>query len=154
MFSLANASPLQNGDMVINREFSYQNEMNPSSSVSGGNESMIHGMIQQEPMAQSDDFGSNGRLGSNFSPQMKMVRLADITGSSNAGHGCTRFRDSELVNQVEELEKKLFGHPMHKVQDVDQIKSFERKAEANHGIQHLKAKMRDLYSSLKTMQEG
>ncbi|KAI5402650.1 uncharacterized protein LOC127087693 isoform X2 [Lathyrus oleraceus] len=86
MFSLANASPLQNGDMVINREFSYQNEMNPSSSVSGGNESMIHGMIQQEPMAQSDDFGSNGRLGSNFSPQMKMVRLADITGSSNAGN--------------------------------------------------------------------
>ncbi|CAK8579420.1 unnamed protein product [Lathyrus sativus] len=55
-------------------------------------------------------------------------------------------RDSEiveLVNQIEELEKKLLGHPMHKVQDVDQIKSFERKAEVNHEIQHLKAKMRD-----------
>lgn len=86
MFSLASASPLQCGDMAMNRDFSYQNEMNPSSSVSGGNESMIHGMIQQEPMPQSDDFGSNGRLGSNFSPQMKMVRLADITGSSNAGN--------------------------------------------------------------------
>ncbi|KAL5053016.1 hypothetical protein RYX36_033698 [Vicia faba] len=86
MFSLANASPLQSGDMVMNREFSYQNEMNPNSSVSGGNESMIHGMIQHEPMVQSDDFGSNGRLGSNFSPQMKMVRLADITGSSNASN--------------------------------------------------------------------
>ncbi|XP_045822701.1 DExH-box ATP-dependent RNA helicase DExH10 [Trifolium pratense] len=55
-------------------------------------------------------------------------------------------RDSEiveLVNQIEELEKKLFDHPMHKIQNVDQIKCFERKAEANHEIQQLKAKMRD-----------
>lgn len=55
-------------------------------------------------------------------------------------------RDSEiveLVNQIEELEKKLFDHPMHKIQDVDQIKCFERKAEVNHEIQQLKAKMRD-----------
>ncbi|KAL5073776.1 hypothetical protein RYX36_012760 [Vicia faba] len=99
MFSLANASPLQSGDMVMNREFSYQNEMNPSSSVSGGNESMIHGMIQQEPMAQSDDFGSNGRLGSNFSPQMKMVRLADITGSSNAGNA-PQMLDMDTIHNL------------------------------------------------------
>ncbi|XP_027339967.1 DExH-box ATP-dependent RNA helicase DExH10 isoform X1 [Abrus precatorius] len=49
----------------------------------------------------------------------------------------------ELVNQIEELEKKLFAHPMHKHQDVDQIKCFERKAEVNHEIQQLKTKMRD-----------
>ncbi|XP_027919030.1 DExH-box ATP-dependent RNA helicase DExH10 [Vigna unguiculata] len=55
-------------------------------------------------------------------------------------------RDSEiveLVNQIEEIEKKMFAHPMHKRQDVDQIKCFERKAEANHEIQQLKTKMRD-----------
>ncbi|KAK7399050.1 hypothetical protein VNO78_10225 [Psophocarpus tetragonolobus] len=56
------------------------------------------------------------------------------------------IRDSdivELVNQIEELEKKLFDHPMHKHQDVDQIKCFERKAVVNHEIQQLKTKMRD-----------
>ncbi|RZC13746.1 DExH-box ATP-dependent RNA helicase DExH10 [Glycine soja] len=55
-------------------------------------------------------------------------------------------RDSEiveLVNQVEELEKKLVAHPMHKHQDMDQIKCFERKAEVNHEVQQLKTKMRD-----------
>ncbi|KAL1326378.1 hypothetical protein HN51_036463 [Arachis hypogaea] len=56
------------------------------------------------------------------------------------------IRDSvivELVAQIEELEKKLFSHPMHKHQDVDQIKCFQRKAEVNHEIQQLKTKMRD-----------
>ncbi|XP_057750670.1 DExH-box ATP-dependent RNA helicase DExH10 isoform X1 [Arachis stenosperma] len=56
------------------------------------------------------------------------------------------IRDSvivELVTQIEELEKKLFSHPMHKHQDVDQIKCFQRKAEVNHEIQQLKTKMRD-----------
>ncbi|KAL9330066.1 hypothetical protein ACSQ67_005069 [Phaseolus vulgaris] len=55
-------------------------------------------------------------------------------------------RDSEIVevvNQIEEIEKKMFAHPMHKHQDVDQIKCFERKAEVNHEIQQLKTKMRD-----------
>ncbi|RDY13675.1 DExH-box ATP-dependent RNA helicase DExH10, partial [Mucuna pruriens] len=55
-------------------------------------------------------------------------------------------RDSEiveLINQIEELENKSIAHPMHKHQDVDQIKCFERKAEVNHEIQQLKAKMRD-----------
>ncbi|XP_062094055.1 DExH-box ATP-dependent RNA helicase DExH10 [Humulus lupulus] len=49
----------------------------------------------------------------------------------------------ELVKQIEELEKKLYSHPLHKSQDVDQIKSFQRKAEVNHEIQQLKSKMRD-----------
>ncbi|PIA43943.1 hypothetical protein AQUCO_01800177v1 [Aquilegia coerulea] len=50
----------------------------------------------------------------------------------------------ELVNQIEELEKKLFAHPLHKSsQDTEQIKCFQRKAEVNHEIQQLKAKMRD-----------
>ncbi|KAI4352733.1 hypothetical protein L6164_006954 [Bauhinia variegata] len=49
----------------------------------------------------------------------------------------------ELVSQIEELEKKLHAHPLHKHQDVDQIKCFQRKAEVNHEIQLLKTKMRD-----------
>lgn len=85
--SLANTSScLPSGDMAINRESGYQNEWNPSNSVGGESESMIHGRIHQESMAHSDDLGSNGRLGSNFSPQMKMVRLSDLTGSSSGGN--------------------------------------------------------------------
>ncbi|KAJ9689178.1 hypothetical protein PVL29_014705 [Vitis rotundifolia] len=49
----------------------------------------------------------------------------------------------ELVNQIEELEWKLFAHPLHKSQDENQIRSFQRKAEVNHEIQQLKTKMRD-----------
>ncbi|PSS36362.1 DExH-box ATP-dependent RNA helicase [Actinidia chinensis var. chinensis] len=49
----------------------------------------------------------------------------------------------ELVHQIEELEQKLFEHPLHKSQDEHQIKCFQRKAEVNHEIQKLKAKMRD-----------
>ena len=48
-----------------------------------------------------------------------------------------------MVKQIEELEKKLFAHPLHKSQDEHQIRSCQRKAEANHGIQQLKSKMRD-----------
>ncbi|KAL8492716.1 hypothetical protein ACS0TY_024058 [Phlomoides rotata] len=49
----------------------------------------------------------------------------------------------ELANQIEELEQKLFSHPLHKSQDEHQIRSFQRKAEVNHEIQQLKTKMRD-----------
>ncbi|KAG8633688.1 hypothetical protein MANES_18G138900v8 [Manihot esculenta] len=49
----------------------------------------------------------------------------------------------DLVNQIEELERKLHAHSMHKSQDVNQIRNFERKAEVNHEIQQLKLKMRD-----------
>ncbi|KAL2250954.1 DExH-box ATP-dependent RNA helicase DExH10 isoform X2 [Sesamum indicum] len=49
----------------------------------------------------------------------------------------------ELANQIEELEQKLFSHPLHKSQDEHQIRSFQRKAEVNHEIQQLKSKMRD-----------
>ncbi|XP_010541963.1 PREDICTED: DExH-box ATP-dependent RNA helicase DExH10 isoform X2 [Tarenaya hassleriana] len=49
----------------------------------------------------------------------------------------------DLVNQIEVLEQKLLAHPMLKSQDDQQIKSFERKAEVNHEIQQIKAKMRD-----------
>lgn len=49
----------------------------------------------------------------------------------------------ELVNQIEQLEQKLFAHPLHKSQDVHQMKSFQRKAEVNHEIQQLKSKMRE-----------
>ncbi|TXG49216.1 hypothetical protein EZV62_025091 [Acer yangbiense] len=49
----------------------------------------------------------------------------------------------ELVNQIEELENKLFVHPLHKSQDVNQNRCFQRKAEVNHEIQQLKSKMRE-----------
>ncbi|XP_061372797.1 uncharacterized protein LOC133315232 [Gastrolobium bilobum] len=85
-FPLANRSCLRSGDMVINRELNYQNDLNPVNSVSGGIESMTPLRNQREPMVHSDDFGSNGQLGSNFSSQMKMVRLADLTGSPSGGN--------------------------------------------------------------------
>ncbi|KAI3443461.1 hypothetical protein Pfo_000126 [Paulownia fortunei] len=49
----------------------------------------------------------------------------------------------ELANQIDELEQKLFSHPLHKSQDEHQIRNFQRKAEVNHEIQQLKSKMRD-----------
>uniref|UniRef100_A0A803LZ11 RNA helicase n=1 Tax=Chenopodium quinoa TaxID=63459 RepID=A0A803LZ11_CHEQI len=49
----------------------------------------------------------------------------------------------ELVSQIEELEQKLFSHPMHKSQDDHQVKCFQRKAEVNYEIQLLKSKMRE-----------
>ncbi|KAM5553543.1 DExH-box ATP-dependent RNA helicase DExH10 [Rosa sericea] len=49
----------------------------------------------------------------------------------------------ELVNQIEALEQRLYAHPLHKSQDVHQIKCFQRKAEVNHEIQQLKSKMRE-----------
>ncbi|EEF31007.1 helicase, putative [Ricinus communis] len=49
----------------------------------------------------------------------------------------------DLVNQIENMEKKLHAHPLHKSQDMNQIRNFQRKAEVNHEIQQLKSKMRD-----------
>ncbi|XP_020409735.1 DExH-box ATP-dependent RNA helicase DExH10 isoform X1 [Prunus persica] len=49
----------------------------------------------------------------------------------------------DLVNQIEALEQKLYAHPLHKSQDVQQIKCFQRKAEVDHEIQQLKSKMRE-----------
>ncbi|ESQ49105.1 hypothetical protein EUTSA_v10019987mg [Eutrema salsugineum] len=49
----------------------------------------------------------------------------------------------DLVSQIEEVEQKLLTHPMHKSQDDQQIKSFQRKAEVNYEIQQFKSKMRD-----------
>jgi len=79
---LANRPCFQSGDMVINN---YQKELNPATNIGGGSESITPVRIQQESVAHSDDFGSHDWLGSNFSPQMKMVRLADLTGSPSAG---------------------------------------------------------------------
>ncbi|GAA0163230.1 DNA metabolism protein [Lithospermum erythrorhizon] len=49
----------------------------------------------------------------------------------------------DLVKQIEELEQKLYDHPLHKSQDENQMKSFQRKAEVSHEIQQLKSKMRE-----------
>ncbi|XP_077238593.1 DExH-box ATP-dependent RNA helicase DExH10-like isoform X2 [Tasmannia lanceolata] len=48
----------------------------------------------------------------------------------------------ELVNQIVELEQKLFAHPLHKsFKNEQQFKCFQRKAEVHHEIQQLKSKM-------------
>ncbi|RZC56869.1 hypothetical protein C5167_015750 [Papaver somniferum] len=50
----------------------------------------------------------------------------------------------DVMSQIEELEKKLHDHPVHKSsQNKEQAKCFQRKAEVNHEIQQLKSKMRD-----------
>ncbi|KAI4382083.1 hypothetical protein MLD38_008089 [Melastoma candidum] len=49
----------------------------------------------------------------------------------------------DLVNQIEEFEKKICSHPLHKAKDVNQMKCFQRKAEVSHEIQQLKLKMRE-----------
>ncbi|MQL74862.1 hypothetical protein Taro_007241, partial [Colocasia esculenta] len=50
----------------------------------------------------------------------------------------------KLIRQVEELERKLFSHPLHKLgQSEQQFKWYQRKAEVNHEIQQLKSKMRE-----------
>ncbi|CAL0326957.1 unnamed protein product [Lupinus luteus] len=77
---------LQSGDMVMNREFNCQNDLNPVNNIGGGIESMVPSRMQQESMVRSDDYGSNCRPGTNFSPQMKMVRLADLTGSTSSAN--------------------------------------------------------------------
>ncbi|RHN56417.1 putative RNA helicase [Medicago truncatula] len=59
----------------------------------------------------------------------------------------------ELVKEMENLEKKLLDHPMHKIQDVEKnnITHFQRKADLNHEIQQLKEKMQ--YSQLQKFRE-
>ncbi|KAK1275665.1 hypothetical protein QJS04_geneDACA004148 [Acorus gramineus] len=50
----------------------------------------------------------------------------------------------ELVNKIEELEKKRIAHPLHKSgQSEQQFKWFQRKAEVNHQIQQIKSKMKE-----------
>lgn len=49
-----------------------------------------------------------------------------------------------LVNQIEELEQKIFAHPLRKSgQTEQQFKWYQRKADVNHEIQQLKSKMRE-----------
>ncbi|XP_057730936.1 uncharacterized protein LOC130946277 isoform X1 [Arachis stenosperma] len=99
-FLVSNRSCLQGGEMVINRELNYQSELNPLSRASGGMESMVPMRIQQELMAHSDDFGSAGRLCSNVSSQMKMVRLADLTGSSSSVGNAPQMLDTDHINSL------------------------------------------------------
>lgn len=87
-FPAANKSCLQNGDMILNRGLNTQKDLNSLNSVGRGTESMVPLRSQQEAVVHSDDlFGSNGQLGPNFSPQMRMVRLADLTGLPSSGDG-------------------------------------------------------------------
>ncbi|KAE9609469.1 hypothetical protein Lal_00020660 [Lupinus albus] len=85
-FPAVNRSFLQSGNMVMNRELNYQNDLNLVKNVGASIEPMVPLRMQQESMVHSDDFGSNCRPGSNFSPQMKMIRLSDLTGSTSSGN--------------------------------------------------------------------
>ncbi|XP_078443652.1 RNA helicase, ATP-dependent, SK12/DOB1 protein [Wolffia australiana] len=50
----------------------------------------------------------------------------------------------ESVKKIEELEKKLFTHPLRKMgQNEQQFKWYQRKAEVSHEIQQLKSTMRE-----------
>ncbi|KAK9268550.1 hypothetical protein L1049_000304 [Liquidambar formosana] len=50
----------------------------------------------------------------------------------------------ELVNQIEELEQKLFAHPLHKSQDEHQLRCFQRKVELQKFRDELKNRSRVL----------
>lgn len=80
-FPVANKACIQSGDMKLIRGLNSQNECNSVNSVDPGNEYVFPLRTQQEAVVRSDDyFGSNNRLGPNFSPQMRMVKLSDLTG--------------------------------------------------------------------------
>ena len=86
-FPVANSSCLQTGDTVINKGLNSQNELNSLNSFGSGNEPMVPLRIQQESMVHSDDiFGSRERVGPIVPPQMRMVRLADLTGLPSSGN--------------------------------------------------------------------
>ncbi|CAL0318959.1 unnamed protein product [Lupinus luteus] len=85
-FPVVNRSFLQSGDMVMNRELNYQNDLNLVKNVGAGIEPMVPLRMQEESMVQSDDFGSNCRPWSNFSHQTKMIKLSDLTGSTSSGN--------------------------------------------------------------------
>ncbi|KAH7674653.1 RNA helicase protein [Dioscorea alata] len=49
-----------------------------------------------------------------------------------------------LMDEIEDVERKLLAHPLHKSgQSEQQFKWFQSKADMNHEIQQLKSKMRD-----------
>ncbi|KAK4369559.1 hypothetical protein RND71_013351 [Anisodus tanguticus] len=66
-----------------------------------------------------------------------------LSNSSSADMSIEDPEVVEMLNQIEELEKKLFSHPLHKSQNEHQLKCFQRKAEVNYEIQQLKSKMCD-----------
>ncbi|XP_054799644.1 uncharacterized protein LOC129304044 isoform X2 [Prosopis cineraria] len=86
-FSVANKSCLQSGDMKFIRGLNSQNEFNSVNSVDFGIEYVVPSRIQQEPVVHSDEFfGSSDRLGPIFSPQMRMVKLSELTGLPSSGN--------------------------------------------------------------------
>ncbi|TKY75332.1 Bromodomain and PHD finger-containing protein 3 [Spatholobus suberectus] len=117
-FPLAKRSCLQSGDMVINN---YQNELNSVISIGGGSEFVTPVRIQHESVVHSDDFGSHDRLGSSFSPQMKMVRLADLTGSPSAGVVPQMFDKDPISSRIAHtnINPSLKGQYLSKSSQLD-----------------------------------
>ncbi|KAG5033737.1 hypothetical protein AAZX31_04G016300 [Glycine max] len=115
---LANRPFYQSGDMAIDN---YQNELNPVINIPGGSESITPMRIQQESMVHSDDFGSCDRLGSNFPSQMKMVRLADLTGTSSAGVVPQMFDMDPISNRIvhTNVDSSFKGQHLSKLSQLD-----------------------------------
>ncbi|KAI4352691.1 hypothetical protein L6164_006915 [Bauhinia variegata] len=91
-FPVANRSSLQSGEVVLNS----QSELNSLDSVGRGIESVTPLRIQQEPTVHSNDaYGSDGRLAPNFSSQMRMVKLSDLTGTPSSSD---QMLDTDRVN--------------------------------------------------------
>ncbi|XP_028765095.1 uncharacterized protein LOC114727029 isoform X2 [Neltuma alba] len=87
-FSGGYKSCLQSGDVKSIRGLNFQNELNSVNSVDSGIEYVVPSWIKQDSVVRSDDvIGSNDRLGPNFSPQMRMVNLSDLTGLPSSGDG-------------------------------------------------------------------
>ncbi|XP_019417398.1 PREDICTED: uncharacterized protein LOC109328399 [Lupinus angustifolius] len=120
-FPVVNRSFLQSGDMVMNRELNYQNDLNLVKNVGAGIEPMVPLRMQQESMVHSDDFGSNCRPGSNFSPQMKMIRLSDLTGSTSSGN-VPQLYDMDSINShmaPANINAPLRGQFLNKLTQLD-----------------------------------
>ncbi|KAF6154149.1 hypothetical protein GIB67_016401 [Kingdonia uniflora] len=77
-------------------------------------------------------------------PNLNLVKEYITFPSKSNDKGIQDPEFVKLVNQIEELEKKLFDHPLQKSsQDKQQIKCFQRKAVVNHEIQQSKLEMRE-----------
>ncbi|KAJ7957976.1 Bromodomain-containing protein [Quillaja saponaria] len=79
-FSLANNFYSQSGDSVTTKSSEPQNELTSIDNSGRWTEPVFPFKIQRESVVHSDNYGLKGGLSTNVSPQMKMVRLTELTG--------------------------------------------------------------------------
>ncbi|KAI4346481.1 hypothetical protein L6164_007374 [Bauhinia variegata] len=91
-FPVVNRPSLHGGDMVLTRG------LNSLNSVCSGTESMTPLRLHQETKVHSNDIhGSDGKLAPNFSSEMRMVRLSDLTGTPSSSD---QLPDMDPVNNI------------------------------------------------------